>query len=70
MPLFHQRINPRMVLGPLFLESLRKKSEKMGGENGILTQVWDQAQMVLRKPLMSSDKSRSFPDYEAIKLSL
>ena len=28
MPLFHQMINPRFILGPSILESLRKKSEK------------------------------------------
>ena len=51
------------------LKSLRVGEKHMNNwwGNGILIQGWDQAQIVLRKPQMSSDKSQSFLDDEAIK---
>ena len=44
-----------------------EKTPENGQENEILVQVWDQAQIIPWKPQTSSDKSRLFHDYEAIK---
>ena len=32
MPLFHQRINPRLILGTLILEFVKKKQKKWAGK--------------------------------------
>ena len=63
MPQFHQRINPQLVLGPLILESLSKKSEKWAGKWNLDPGVGSSPD----HPQEASGKSRSLPDYEMIK---